>query len=160
VWVLSVRLLEPDGPEYGSDLVRVDPETNAIVARIPVNGFHMAAGPDQMWVRFPDDGVVDSPHERWLWTRIDASTNEPSPPFEFPEVDPGFGLRLVTPEGLWAIGGEGERQVRVTSFDPATLRVMSRSAPLGPSAQGGTVDAATRTAWVTTGDRIVRLDIG
>jgi hypothetical protein len=75
----------------------VDPETNAIVARIPVNGFHMAAGPDQMWVRFPDDGVVDSPQERWLWTRIDASTNEPSPPFEFPEVDPGFGLAWSPP---------------------------------------------------------------
>jgi hypothetical protein len=98
-------------------------------------------------------GAVAPDPDRRLYERAVA-------PFEFPEVDPGSGLRLVTPEGLWAIGGDGERQVRVTSFDPATMRVMSRSDPLGPSAQGWTVDAATRTAWVTTGDRIVRLDIG
>ena len=112
-----------------------------------------------MWVRFPADGLVDSPGESWLWTRVDATTNEPSPPFAFDESDPGDGLHLVTPEALWAVGYDELGDVRVTSYDPATLEVVARSTPIHPDLHGAAVDVATRTVWITTGERIVRLDI-
>ena len=95
VWVLGVRWFEEEDAEYGSDLIRVDPATNAIAARIPVGGFHMVMGADEVWVRFIADGVFDTYGERRLWTRVDVRTNEPSEPFEF-EAD---GLKIVTPGG-------------------------------------------------------------
>lgn len=57
VWVLGVRWFEKEDAEYGSDLIRIDPAANAIAARIPVGGFHMAMGTDEVWVRFIADGV-------------------------------------------------------------------------------------------------------
>ena len=159
VWVLGVLLPDPEGPEYGSDLIRVDPATNEIVARIAVPGFHMAAGDDEVWVRYPEDGVVDSPGETWLWTRVDASTNQPSSPFAFDGDDPGDGLILVTREALWSVGYDEQGAVRVTSFDPATLEVTAQSAPFNTQFHGAVVDAATRTVWVATGESMVRLDI-
>jgi streptogramin lyase len=159
VWILGVRWDESTNDEYGSDLIRVDPATDEIVARIPIGGVHMAVGADEVWVRFPADGVVDSPDESWLWTRVDATTNEPSPPFAFDESDPGDGLRLVTSEALWAVGYDDEQEGRVTSYDPVTLEVMERSAPVGSSLHGAEVDGATRTVWIATGATIVRFDI-
>lgn len=40
--MLGVRSFEKEDAEYGSDLIRIDPATNAIAARIPVGGFHPA----------------------------------------------------------------------------------------------------------------------
>jgi streptogramin lyase len=159
VWILGVRLNESNNDEFGSDLIRVDPASNEIVARIPVGGFNMAVGTDGVWVRFPADGVLDSPSESWLWTRVDASTNEPSSPFAFEEVDPGAGLRLVASGALWAVGYDEQGDVRVTSFDPTTLQVVTQSDAIGSNLNDATVDAATRTAWIATGRAIVRLDI-
>jgi DNA-binding beta-propeller fold protein YncE len=160
VWLLGVRLLDPGGPEYGSDLVRVDPATNAVAARIPVGGFHMAVGPEEVWVRFPADGVVDSPDDRWMWTRVDVSTGEPSSPFAFEAATVQHdGLRLVTTDALWAVGYDDQDEVRVTSFDPTTLHVSTQSDAIGPILSGAVVDADTRSAWIATGETIVRLDI-
>jgi streptogramin lyase len=159
VWILGVRWDESTNDEYGSDLIRVDPANDEIVARIPVGGVHMAVGTDEVWVRFPADGVVDSPDESWLWTRVDATTNEPSLAFAFDESDPGGGLRRVTPEAAWAVGYDEQGNVRVTSYDPATLQVMAQSAPIRSDLHGAAVDSVTRTVWITTGDSVVRLDI-
>jgi DNA-binding beta-propeller fold protein YncE len=100
VWVLGVRWFEEEDAEYGSDLIRIDPATNTVAARIPVGAFHMVMGEDDVWVRFPADGVFDDSNERWLWTRVDVGTNEPSAPFAF-EDD---GLRLAAPDALWSVG--------------------------------------------------------
>ena len=160
VWLLGVRFSEAESAEYGSDLLRVDPATNTIVARIPVHGVHMAVGPDEVWVRFPADGVVDDPDDTWLWTRVDVSTNQPSPPFAFDDATVRHkGLRLVTPEALWSVGYDDQDDVRVTSFDPATLDVWARSAPIDHSFHDAVVDPATRTVWIATGEAIIRLDI-
>ena len=159
VWVLGIRWDESTNDEFGSDLIRVDPASNEIVARIPVGGVHMAVGTDEVWVRFPADGVLDSPSESWLWTRVDAATNEPSPPFAFDEVDPGSDLRLAAPEALWAVGYDEQGDVRVTSFDPATLQAVTQSDAIGSNLHGAVVDPATRTVWIATGDKVVRLDI-
>jgi hypothetical protein len=157
VWVLGVLLPDPAGPEYGSDLIRVDTATNEIAARIPVPGFDMEMGSDEVWVLFPTDGVVDSPGETWRWTRVDVSTNEPSPPFAF-EVGM-FGLRLVTPDALWAVEQDERGEVRVTSYDPSSLQVVSRSAPFQSPLHDAVVDASTRTVWVAAGNAVLRLDI-
>ena len=160
VWLLGIRLLDPGGPEYGSDLIRVDPATNEIAARIPVGGFHMAVGPKEVWVRFPADGVVDSPDDQWLWTRIDVSTDEPSSPFAFEAATVRHdGLRLVTTDALWAVGYDDQDKVRVASLDPTTLHVVTQSDAIGSSFGGAVVDTDTRTVWITSGKTIVRLDI-
>jgi DNA-binding beta-propeller fold protein YncE len=163
VWVLGIRWFENEDAEYGSDLIRVDPETNEVVARVPVNGFSMVMGASDVWVRFPADGVFDAVYagergERWLWTRVNVETNVASEPFEF--VD--SGLQLVTPHALWSVGYaeyDEQENVRVTRFDPETLEVAARSEPIAPVFTGAVIDPASGTVWVSTVSSIVRLDI-
>jgi hypothetical protein len=155
VWVLGVRWFEREDAEYGSDLIRVDPTTNTIAARIPVGGFHMAMGADEVWVRFPADGVFDTSGESWLWTRVDIRTNEPSEPFEFDD----HGLRLVTPEALWSVGYDEQQSVQVIRFDPETLEVAVRSEPIPSLFHTAVIDPASTTVWVSAVWNLVRLDI-
>ena len=154
VWVLGVRWFEDEDAEYGSDLIRIDPSTNAISARIPVGGFNMVMGTDEVWVRFPADGVFEGP-ERWLWTRVDVLTNEPSDPFEFDDS----GLRLVSPDALWSVGHDEQENVRVTRFDPETLQVVARSEPIRSYFTDAALDVTSGTVWVSAVYRVVRVDI-
>jgi WD40 repeat protein len=156
VWVLGVRWFEKEDAEYGSDLIRVDPATNAIAARIPVGGFHMVMGADEVWVRFPADGVFDTYGERWLWARVDVRTNEPSDPFEFNDE----GLRLVTPDTLWSVGYDEQEHVRVSRFDPETLELEARSEPIRSYFHDAVIDSASGTVWVSAVWNLVRVDIG
>lgn len=155
MWVLGVRWFEEQDAEYGSDLIRVDPATNAIVARIPVGGFHMVMGADQVWVRFIADGVFDTYGERRLWTQVDVRTNEPSQPFELA----ADGLKIVTPDGLWSVGYDEQQNVRVSRLDPQTLEVEARSEPIRSLFTDAVLDPASRTVWVSAVDSVVRLDI-
>jgi hypothetical protein len=155
VWVLSVQWFEEEDAEHGSDLIRIDPATNQVAARIPVGGFHMVMGTDEVWVRFPADGVFDGPSERWLWTRVDVRTNEPSQPFEF-EDD---GLKIVTPEALWSVGYDDQENVRVTRFDPETLEVAARSEPIRSYFTDTALDPISGTVWVPAVHSVVRVDI-
>jgi hypothetical protein len=163
VWVLGVRWFESEDAEYGSDLIRVDPATNTIVARVPVGGFHIVVAADEVWVRFPADGVFDARYEGqrgelWLWTRVSAETNEPSDAFEFADS----GLQLVTPQALWSIGNaqyDEQQNVRVTRFDPETLDVVANSEAIAPVFTGAVIDPASETVWITTVTDIVRVDI-
>jgi hypothetical protein len=156
VWVLGVRWFEKEDAEYGSDLIRVDPATNGIVARIPVGGFHMVMGADEVWVRFIADGVFDTYGERGLWTRVDLRTSEQSQPFEL-GTD---GLRIVTPDALWSVGYDDEQHnVRVSSLDPQTLEVEARSDPIRSLFTDAVLDPASRTVWVSAIYSVVRLDI-
>jgi hypothetical protein len=156
VWVLGVRWFERENAEYGSDLIRIDPESNAIVARIPVGGFHMVVGTDEVWVRFPADGVFDaSSGERWLWTRIHVPTNESSEPFRF-EDD---GLKLVSPTALWSVGYDEQEYVRVTRFDPDTFDVEARSEPIRSYYHDAVLDPGSGSVWVSTIGNVVRMDI-
>lgn len=155
VWVLGVRWFEAEDAEHGSDLIRVDPATNQVAARIPVGGFHMVMGTDEVWVRFPADGAFDRSGERWLWTRVDVRTNEPSEPFEFED----HGLRLVTPDALWSVGYDEHELVRVTRFDPETLEVEARSEPIRSYFHDAVIDSASGTVWVSAVWSVVRVDI-
>jgi hypothetical protein len=155
VWVLGVRWFEEEDAEYGSDLIRVDPATNAIVARIPVGGFHMVMGTGEAWVRFMADGVFDTYGERRLWTRVDVRTNEPSQPFEL-ETD---GLKIATPDALWSVDYDEQQNVRVYRVDPQTLEVEARSDPIRSLFTDAVLDPASRTVWVSVVHSVVRLDI-
>ena len=154
VWVLGVRWFENEDAEYGGDLIRIDPETNEIAARIPIDGFHMVMGTHEVWVRFPADGVFDGP-ERWIWTRVDVRTNDPSEPFEFDDS----GLLLVAPNALWSAGYDEHQNVRVTRFDPGTLQVLARSEPIGSNFTDAVLDPASGTVWVSAHYSVVRVDI-
>ncbi len=87
VWVLGVRWFEREDAEYGSDLIRIDPATNTM-SEGPGGGFHMAVGTDEVWVRFPADGIFGC-CLRWRTRRAvgldprGRPTNEPSKPFRF-----------------------------------------------------------------------------
>ncbi len=159
VWVLGTRWNGKDGAsqsaEYGSDLIRIDPATNQIVARIPVDGFRMAVGDDAVWVKFPPDGVFDSYNEDWLWTKVDTATNQPSPPFKMDTA----GLELVTTEALWSVDYDGSADVRVIRIDPNTHEVVSRSEPIRSYMSGAVIDPASGSVWIPTMDTITRVDI-
>jgi hypothetical protein len=155
VWVLGIRWIVEEDAEYGSDLIRIDPVTNAVAARIPVGGFHMVMGVDEVWVRFIADGVFDTYGEQTLWTRVDVRTNEPSKPFEFG----GRGLRLVTPDALWSVDYDEDEHVRVTRFDPGTLKAQARSSPIRSYFHDAVIDPASGTVWISAIQNVVRVDI-
>ena len=155
VWVLGSRWIELENAEYGSDLIRVDPSTNEVAARIPVGGFHMVEAEDAIWVRFPADGVFDEREERWLWTKVAVDTNTPSEPFSLDAA----GLEIVTPEALWAVDYDEQENVRVTRYDPKTLAVQARSAPIRSYFTGAVLDPASGSVWVSAIDSTVRVDI-
>jgi DNA-binding beta-propeller fold protein YncE len=155
VWVLGVRWFEQEDAEYGSDLIRIDPATNQITARIPVGGFRMVMGVNEVWVRFIADGVFDTSDERLLWTRVDATTNEPSAPFEFGDN----GLRLVTSEALWSVGSNDQEHVRVSRFDPESLELEASSEPIRSYYHDAVIDPTSGTVWVSAVWNLVRVDI-
>jgi hypothetical protein len=155
VWVIGVTWIEREDAEYGSDLIRVDPATNTVAARIPVGGFRMTVGPDAVWVTFPADGVFNTSGERWLWTKVDLRNNEASRPFRFQATS----LALVTAEGLWSVDYDEQEYVRVTRYDPLTLSEESRSEPVRSFFHDALLDPTSGTVWVATLHAIVRLDI-
>lgn len=156
VWVLGVRWLENDDAELGSDLIRIEPETNTVVARVPVAGFHMVIGPDAVWVRSPADGAFDENGEQWVWTTVDLSTNDPGEPFAFDDD----GLRLVSPQALWSVGYDDQLDVRVTRFDPDSLEVEARSEPIRSYYHDAALDPVSGTVWIAAVRSLVRIDIG
>jgi sugar lactone lactonase YvrE len=157
VWVLGVRWNGKDegSEEYGGDLIRVDPSTDQVVDRIPVDGFQMAVGDDAVWVKFPQDGVFDSSDEQWLWTKVDVSTDEPSAPFR---LDAG-SLDLITPEALWSVDYDDADRVRVARFDPNTHELQARSDPIPSYFSGAVIDPTTGSVWISTMETITRVDI-
>jgi DNA-binding beta-propeller fold protein YncE len=154
IWVLGVNWNQERDTEYGSDLVRVDPETNTISERIAVGGFRMAVGPGSVWVRFPLDGAFDGGDEQWRWTTVDYATNEPSAPFEF-----DAGLQLVTENELWTVGDAAHDYVRVSRYDVQTLELASRSEPIEGLYHDSVIDPVSKTVWISALDGIVRMDI-
>jgi hypothetical protein len=156
VWIVGVTWIEREDAEYGSDLIRVDPATNAVSARVPVGAFSMVIADDAVWVRFPADSVFDaSPGERWLWAKVDIATNEVARPFTFEDN----GLQLVTPEALWSVGYGQNGDILVSRFDPETLELESRSEHVGPAAADAVLDPGSGTVWISAIHEIVRLDI-
>lgn len=155
IWALGVTWNQERDIEYGSDLVRVDPETNTISERIAVGGFQMAVSPESVWVRFPLDGAFDGGDERWRWTTVDYSTNEPSASFEF-----DAGLRLVTEDDVWTVGDAAHDYARVSRYDVQSLELASRGSSGGSPIRSGTASpcgpsraAGRPSSWATAARR-------
>jgi len=156
VWVLASTAHDSGNAESGGDLVRIDPSTNEVVARVPIGGFNMVVAQDAVWVHFPADGVNDTYGEKWLWSRVSLQTNQPSAPFALDSR----GLKIVTPEALWSVDyGPRDGFVYVTRLNPDTLEVAARSAPITSPFTDAVLDPASGTVWVSAIHRIVRVDI-
>lgn len=157
IWVAGVNLTGPS-EERGADLVRIDPITNTVKARLPVSAFNVRAGADAVWVTFPADGVNDSLHkpEEWVARSIDPLTNEISPPTPLPgNVS---GVLGVTAGGVWFSGYDAEGMIH-----PVRLQDDAFDASVPPIDAVYTdvaFDGATGTIWVAATSGLRRIDHG
>lgn len=154
VWVVGVTWNQERDTEYGSDLIRIDPATNAVSARVPVGGFSLQVGAEDVWVRFPVDGAFDSGDDRWRWVMIDFATLEASPPFELDYVP-----RLITEHDVWTVDYDAQGNPRVSRYDLQTLELVSRSEPVRSPYTDSVIDPVSKTVWISALDGVVRLDI-
>jgi hypothetical protein len=67
----------------------------------------------------------------------------------------------VTPEALWAVDYDEQEYVRVTRYDPETLAVEARSAPIRSYFTGAVLDPVSGSVWVSAFQphSILRIDI-
>ena len=69
------------------------------------------------------------------------------------------GLKSVTPEALWSVDYDEQENVRVTRFDPQTLTVQARSAPIRSYFTDAVLDPVSGSVWVSAVHSIIRFDI-
>jgi streptogramin lyase len=131
-------------------LLRMDPGTRRVTARIPLGGrMAIARGRGALWVTlFNEDGL------RLL--RIDPRTNRIAARLRLPDVPGGwgFGLPVVVKDNLWVLGGEAAVRIDQTSGRAASTVRTARDGYLMRSfaASGGAL-------WVQISDgRLLRLD--
>ena len=149
VWVLN-RSRPPDQDQ----LVRVDPATDRVVARIPVGrgALRVAVGDGSVWVLRATSGRVDL-------VQVDPATNrvvKTSPPLgATSRRDRGVTERLlVAGRVVWAVTGAG-----VLRYDPAAGAVVEVAGPdrVGPlsglAVAGGSI-------WVVSGMVVFKLRPG
>jgi virginiamycin B lyase len=140
VWAMS---------DVTSTLMRIDPNRNAIVARIKIApGGDAAAGDGAVWLSHPAENTV---------SRIDPGTNKVSATIR---VGPQPAGIAVSPNAVWVVNAGGPS---VSRIDPVTNRVVKTikvdralaccSEHMGLMAAGGAV-------WVgvPNGNELVRID--
>jgi hypothetical protein len=156
VWIMG-RTLRSNDTELGGDLVQVDATTNAVVSRLPVDGFGMVVGDGQVWINGPKGGVFDNTDVPWEWRTVDIDTGNVSKPFQFESN----GLSLIMPDRLWSVGYDATlSHIRVTSFDRRTLETITRSEAIDPPLfTDAVIDPTTRTVWISATTDVVRMDI-
>jgi hypothetical protein len=128
VWVSA---LPGDGPPYR--LVRLDPTTGGVVARIPVpalptwevGGGGLSALPEGVWVT----GAVDDPEggADAIVYRVDPATDEVA---ERIDLGPGFGADVwVDGSGLWVLVFEegSDPGIAVVRLDPVSFHEVART---------------------------------
>ena len=73
VWALAL-----EGLDHPGDVIRIDPETNRVAARVRADALNMAAGPDGLWIT----GCVDCDEHRTRSSprRSTSAPNEPHGP--------------------------------------------------------------------------------
>jgi outer membrane protein assembly factor BamB len=132
-------------------ILRVDPRTRRVTARIPVGSeVSLAAGEGSVWAIPRESGIPSSP-----LMRIDPRTNRivARIAMRTPNGDPFGGGFIVAGPRVWVIGGSS-----LLAVDP-TRNVPVRAIELGGSYQ--VTDAFLRDGelWVTRGDgTITRFD--
>ena len=142
----SVWLADTDS----QTLLRMDPATRRVTARIPLGGpMAIAAGSRVLWVTLSnDDGL------RLL--RIDPRTNRIAARLPLPDVPGGwgFGLPVIVKHNLWVLGGEAA--VRI---DQATGRTTAQVRTARDGYLMRSFAAVGGELWVQVSDgRLLRLD--
>lgn len=135
----------------GGKLVRVNPETHAIVAKIPASGNFCHAAPNAkiMWVASVFDGKL---------YRIDATTNEVTGTFAVPISSGSEGSFAVTDSGVWVITNNGGTSSGTLSrVDPTTGQVVA-DIPVAADSHG--IAAAGAFVWVSSsaGNSVTQVD--
>lgn len=132
-----------------STLMRIDPDRNAVVARIHVSpGEAAAAGNGAVWLSHPYEDTV---------SRIDPKTNTVTATIHVSEAPSGVA---VTPGAVWIANAVGPS---VTRIDSATNRIVA-TIRVGPNREccaerlGLTADTDSVWAVLPAGNRIVRVD--
>jgi YVTN family beta-propeller protein len=140
VWAMS---------DATSTMVRIDPERNAVVARIDVApGGAAAAGAGAVWLSHPADDTI---------SRIDPRTNKVSATIH---VGPRPEGVAVSRNAVWVANADGPSVARI---DPATNHVVA-TIRVGPSAaccaEHMGLIAAHGVVWVAVpnANRLVRID--
>jgi len=134
------------------NILRVDPRTRRVTARIPVGSeVSLAAGDGSIWAIPREAGrVAASP-----LMRIDPRTNRivARIPMRAPGGSPFLGVFIVVGPRVWVIGGTSVLAVDATRNRPV------REVELGGSYQINDASLRDGELWLTRGDRtITRLD--
>jgi YVTN family beta-propeller protein len=141
VWVLN---------NDSSTLMRIDPTTNAIVARTRIvdTAEDAAAGAGALWITHPAINAV---------SRVDPATNAVMATIPVGSEPAGIA---VSGDAIW-VANAGDPSV--SRIDPRTNRVMA-TIPVGPPraccAEHMSLSASTTDVWVadSNGDALVRID--
>lgn len=140
VWAMS---------DATSTLLRIDPNRDAVVARIHVApSYAAAAGDGAVWLSHPQENTV---------TRIDPKTNTVSATIHIRGQLAGVA---VSSGAVWVADPSGPRVVRI---DPATNKVVA-TIRIGPNreccAEHMSLTAGSDAVWVANnaGYRVVRID--
>ncbi len=152
VWTISAGSDQPG--LGGGELLRISPETNSVVARIPLRsgaGF-LAAGGDTVW-------VADSySSEGTLLARVDIRTNAAEAPIAVPEQVTPF----TSSEGqLWLMENVDQATFSVIGLNLDSLVADASVSIKGtPAFEGGGIfDSATNAIWVLGTDSLTRIDL-
>jgi hypothetical protein len=149
VWVLNRRRGKPD------ELVRVDPATDAVLARLQVNGVvsHLAVGEDGgVWL-YRTGMTLDRPE----LVRVDPSTNRVADTIALPPGPPGIptgaSALLVAGGSVWL----ADQHNRLFQVAPASRRVREVTDG-GHSLAVGHLAFAGGWVWATWGLLLYRID--
>lgn len=132
----------------GQQLLRVDPETARVVARLPVApSAPVAVGAGGVWVACYD------PDGGGRLVRVDPASNRVVASVKLPKVGNGVG---AGPAGVWVRGVGGP----VWRVDPAANRVVAAVAVPGMGERAGSVAVTRGAVWVSDPDgaAVVRID--
>lgn len=130
-------------------LARIDPDTNAPVAEVHVEGGALAveAGTDALWIT----SGRETADRRGTLTRVNPHNTEV---VEVITVGPRPGRLAVGEGGVWTLDGNGT----VTRVDPATNKVVA-TITVGGDTTRGDITAGAGSVWVSApGSPIVRID--
>jgi Tol biopolymer transport system component/streptogramin lyase len=139
------------GCEGGTEVVRIHPGTNQVVARVPLEqAYCVEVGEDAVWATASGVGVV---------VRIDPASNEvvETIPVDAGSGPGGIGCLGVGAGGVWVTrGGQRDSLVRI---DPATNRVVATVDIPNPHYWNEVV-VEDGMVWVSIGGPNVRLEDG
>lgn len=148
IWVSAPR----DDGSGGGDLLRIDPSTAEIVARIPldalpaweIGGAGMATGLGSVWVISQTDELEE--HRRAVLQRVDPSANDVAEVIDLGPADMGADV-WVDASAIWAlVGARDGAGLEALRIDPVDHQVTSRTAI--PAFWSQTIFVAGGWTWV------------